>query len=318
VYGGSSAWVLAQEAPVLEYPSVEEVQRVVADEQLRNETLRDKNKFVVYGAVLLGWLEPVDPFHIAGPIHYVGTRGLCMYLLTSSEGHILIHSGMPGSDELVLDSVRTLGFDPSDIRILLTGHAHIDHAGGHAAIAEATGAEVWSLDSEIDLLESGGRNDFFYFDTQNAFYEPAEVDHVLRDGDVIQLGDIALNVRHTPGHTRGSTTFWMDVVEAGRTYRVVFPSGGGANPGYRVHIEPSYPGIADDFRYTYYVLGTLHADILLPLHAEVADVMGRAKRARESGIEAWVDPDGYRNFIRADLEELEALIDTEVAAGTAP
>ena len=65
------------------------------------------------------WYEPTEPFHIAGPIYYVGTRGLSVFLITTSDGDILLGGAMPGTAPLIEASIRKLGFKPEDIRILL-------------------------------------------------------------------------------------------------------------------------------------------------------------------------------------------------------
>jgi metallo-beta-lactamase class B len=138
------------------------------------------------------------------------------------------------------------------------------------------------------------------------------VDRVFRDGDTIKLGDVALTARLTPGHTKGATTFIMNVVEGGKIYTVVFPDGSGVNPGYRVAKDPSYPGIGDDYRRTLYVLETLKPDIWLAPHLETFDFEGKRDRAATEGAKAWVDPEGYRLFVAAQREKFEAEVNTEM------
>ena len=59
----------------------------------------------------------------------------------------------------------------------------------------------------------------------------------------MRLGEVVLVAHHTPGHTRGATTWETTLVDVGRAYKVVWPDGGGFNPGYRIGKEPmSYPG----------------------------------------------------------------------------
>jgi glyoxylase-like metal-dependent hydrolase (beta-lactamase superfamily II) len=72
------------------------------------------------------WIEPFPPFHIAGNLYYVGSKGLANYLITTSRGHILINSDLDANVPLIRASVEKLGFKFSDIKILLIGHAHWD------------------------------------------------------------------------------------------------------------------------------------------------------------------------------------------------
>jgi len=104
------------------------------------------------------------------------------------------------------------------------------------------------LDAEVDILQSGGKTDFNYGNVQEFAFEPVKADRVIRDSDTVRLGDAMLTAIHTPGHTRGATTWTTNITEGGTIYEVVFPDHTGINPGYRVAKDPSYPGIGDDYR----------------------------------------------------------------------
>src|SRR3954464_14068370 len=67
----------------------------------------------------LKWNDPAEPMKVVGPIYFVGTRGLGAFLITTSEGHILLNTGMPGSGPMIEASIRKLGFKPEDVKILL-------------------------------------------------------------------------------------------------------------------------------------------------------------------------------------------------------
>ncbi len=226
----------------------------------------------------LKWDEPAEPVKIVGPIYFVGTKGLGAFLITGADGHVLLYTGMPGSGPLIEESIKKLGFRPEDVKLILTGHAHVDHVGGHAYLKNATGAQVAMLREEVELFESGGALDFQYGEVKEFAFEPAKVDVVLHDQQEIKLGDLSVTVFLTPGHTRGSASYLTKVTDGGKTYTVVFPDGTGINPGYRVGGEnPSYPGIADNYRRTFRVLAALTPDVWLTPHN--ADDGFDAKRA---------------------------------------
>jgi metallo-beta-lactamase class B len=218
----------------------------------------------------------------------------------------LLYTGMPPSGPMIEASIRKLGLNPKDIKLLLTGHAHIDHVGGHGHIQKLSNCRVAMMDAEVELIESGGRTDFHYGSVPEFLFEKVKVDQPLRDGETITLGDIAMTARHTPGHTKGSTTWVMDIVDNGKTYHVVFPDGTSVNPGYRIGKNPSYPGIADDYRRTFQVLASLKPDIWLTSHTEVFDFEGKRARAATEGVEAWVDPKGYATWVAEQLRKFEA------------
>jgi metallo-beta-lactamase class B len=259
----------------------------------------------------LKWHVPAEPVKIAGPLYSVGTRGLGAWLIATREGLIVLNTGMPGSGPLIEASIRKLGMDPEEIEILLTCHAHVDHAGGLAYLQKLSGARVAMMAEEAPLMESGGKLDFRYGGIPAFAFEPVKVGQRLHDGDAIALGGVTLTARRTPGHTKGSTTYVMDVVEGAETYTVVFPDGTSVNPGYRLVKNPSYPGIADDYRRTFQVLDSLAPDIWLAPHPEVFDFEGKRARATTEGVAAWVDPDGYRRFVAATRAKFEAALEAE-------
>ncbi len=103
-----------------------------------------------------GGQQYATPFQIAGNLYYVGANDISAFLLTGPEGHVLIDGGYPGTADMIMASIAELGFDVRDVRILLTTHFHLDHAGGLAAIQEASGAELWVSEGDADGVASGG------------------------------------------------------------------------------------------------------------------------------------------------------------------
>jgi len=281
---------------------------VPTKEQLAN----DNNLFLSLARKALKWEDSEEPVRIVGPLYFVGTKGLGVFLFTTSEGHILMNTGMPSSGQMIVDSIRKLGLRPEDIKLMINGHAHIDHAGAFAFLKQQFGAQLAVMKDDMAAMESGDREDFKY---ANDFVYPAvKVDRVLRDGDTIRMGDVLLTAYHTPGHTRGATTWIANLAVDGRSYLVVFPDGAGFNPGYRLAKNPSYPGIADDYRRTHHMLEMLKPDIWLAQHNEYYDLAGKRQRAQTEGVNAWIDPEGYRRFIAGRKREFEDQVDEELGA----
>jgi len=266
----------------------------------------------------LKWDEPAEPVRIVGPIYSVGTQGLSVFLIRSSDGFIVINTAMPGSGPMTVAAIRKLGFDPKDIKLILTGHAHSDYAGAHAYLQKMFRSRIGVIKEEKDLLESGGKLDFHYSKYREFDFDPVKADWVFKDGDVIKVGDIAITTMLTNGHTRGSTTYVMKVVDNSRTYTVVFPNGLSINPGYRVAKDPSYPGIGDNFRRTLRVLASLKPDVWLAPHTETHDFAGKLARSAREGVNAWVDPEGYKRWLAEQRENFEATVKREISEAAKP
>jgi metallo-beta-lactamase class B len=245
------------------------------------------------------WTTPIAPFRIAGNLYYVGSKDLASYLVVTSKGNILINSGTESSVPLIKNAIEQLGFKYADTKILLISHAHKDHAAGSAQIIKDTGARYMVMDGDISPVETGGKTDFIYSDMR---YPPATVDHVLHDGDKVRLGNALLIAHKTPGHTRGCTTWTMQVKDGARSLNVVIVGGWYVNPGYRLvekSTQPdSYPGIAQDYEHTFEVLKALPCDIFLGAHGAYFGMLGKLDdQASKPGNNVWIDPEGYRSAL---------------------
>ncbi|MGE0174601.1 MAG: subclass B3 metallo-beta-lactamase [Oligoflexales bacterium] len=243
------------------------------------------------------WREPAAPFHIAGPIYYVGTKGLGVFLLKTNAGLILLNGAMPGSTPTLVESIRKLGFDSKDIRLLLTSHAHIDHVGTLADFKRLTGATVAAMDADVALLRSGGKDDYLFAAQPNMHFEGVTADKVLQDGETVTLGDVKMTAHLTPGHTRGCTTWETTINEGGKKYKVVFADGTGINEGTQFTKTESYRGITSDYKHTFAVLASLRPDIFLSYHAEFFDLDRKLARMKAEGFRAWIDLEGFKHQI---------------------
>ena len=243
------------------------------------------------------YLAPFPAHHVVANVYFVGSKGLGIYLVTTPRGHILINAGVEDSVPLIRESVEKLGFRFADIKILLISHAHFDHDAGAADIKRLTGAKYFVMDGDVPVVESGGKNDFFYGNRPGLRYPPATVDRILHDGDTVRLGNTVLIAHLTPGHTKGCTTWTMRVQEKGKTLDVVIVGSPNVNPGYKLAKNSSYPGIASDYEKTFRVLRSLHCDIFLGSHGSYYDMEKKYARLKNGGINPFIDPDGYAQYV---------------------
>ena len=254
------------------------------------------------------WNQPIKPYRVISNIWYVGASGVTSFLITTSKGHILLDSGLPETVPLIKQNIMQLGFKLADIKILLNSHAHYDHAGGLAELKKLTGAKLMATEADAELLARGGKDDFQWGDKY--FYKPVKADRVLRDGDRVELGEVQLTARLTPGHSKGSTTWTMKVDEEGKQYDVVFATSV-STPGYKLVNNDRYTGIADDYRRTFQILKSLPCDVFLGPHAEFFSMKEKmARMGQGTKPNPFIDPDGYREYVvngeRAFEKTLEA------------
>jgi metallo-beta-lactamase class B len=260
------------------------------------------------------WTEPFPPHHVIDNIYYVGSRGLASYLITTSEGHILVNSSLESSVPLIRESVGKLGFRFTDIKILLISHAHWDHCAGSALVKELTGAKYMVMDGDAPEIESGGKGNFHYVNSAPYAYKPTKVDRVLHDGDEVKLGNRVLVAHRTPGHTKGCTTWTLKAREQGKTYNVVIVGSPNVNPGYRLVNNPLYPRIAEDYEITFRVLKSLPCDVFLGAHGNYYGMEAKVARIKAGGPNPFIDPEGYKSYIAEREQTFRSEFERQKAA----
>jgi len=212
------------------------------------------------------WSQPYEPFRIAGNLYYVGTYDLACYLITTSQGNILINTGLAESAPMIRANIEALGFKFSDIKILLNTQAHYDHVAAMAAIKKQTGAKMMIHEGDAQVLADGGKSDFVLVGKENAF-APVTADRLLHDGDTIRLGETTLLALHHPGHTKGSTSFLLTVKDENRSWKVLIANMPTILPKTRLMGMPTYPKVGEDYKYTLEAMKKLQFDLWVASHA---------------------------------------------------
>lgn len=233
----------------------------------------------------LAWNQPFEPFNVIGNIHYVGMQGVSAFLITTSDGHILLDGGFAQSAPQIIANVERLGFDIDDVRYLLNSHAHFDHAAGLARLQRESGAQLVASAADKAALEAGR---FPYGPSESISFPPVRVDRVIADGDTLTLDGVTLTAHITAGHTPGCTSWSMDVTGAdGAPHRAFFHCS--ATVAGQSLIPPAYPDIVEDFRSTFTRVREIEADVLLTNHPGFMDLEERRERQRNGDANAFVD-----------------------------
>lgn len=248
------------------------------------------------------WIQEYRPFRIAGNLYYVGTYDLACYLITTQQGHILINTGLPGSDTMIWRHVEELGFKISDIKILLTNQAHFDHVGGFAALKKITGAQVMIQEMDAPVLADGGNSDYL-MGGHGQIFQPVKADGLLHDRDTVKLGNMRIVVLHHPGHTKGSCSFLFDVKDETRTYRILIANIPTLLDDTKFPGMPTYPYVEKDYAYTLDAMKNLQFDLWFAAHAGQFDLDKKRKPGGGYNPEAFSDRAGYDKAIRECYED---------------
>jgi len=251
---------------------------------------------LVAGATARGqsdWRQPFDPTRIVGNVYYVGTHGLSSFLIVTPAGGIVIDSGEAESVPFIRANIEKLGVHLANVKILLTGHAHFDHVGGHADLQRLTGAQVMVMEADREALQSGVDRSAL----GAKGWKPVAVDRVLKDRETVSLGGVTLTAHLTPGHTQGCTTWTMEAAQDGRKYQVAFVCSVTVNGGVHLIGNTRVPAIAEHYAQAFRVLHGLRPDVFVAQHGEVFGLEAKAARAAGARVNPFVDPDGYRSFV---------------------
>ncbi len=263
--------------------------------------------FGAHAQIQPSWIRPVDPVRVVGNIYYVGTEDLGSYLIAGKKGLILLDVPLEQNAALVLRNVETLGFDPMATRILIASHAHLDHIGGFAAVKEKTGAKVYLSRADAELAARGGIGDPNFGDTVP--FPPVVADTIVKDGDVVRVGESAMTAVLTPGHTKGCTTWRTTVEENGKPLDVVFLCSVTA-PGYTLVKNEKYPEIFDDYRRSFEKLRRIEPDVFLANHGVFFDLTEKLAKKKEGGS---ANPFIVRGEFSAYLDKAWKSLETEEA-----
>jgi metallo-beta-lactamase class B len=126
------------------------------------------------------------------------------YLLDTDEGLYLIDCGTPEGYETCLKNIRTLGYEPQDIVAIFGTHGHYDHLGAAALFKRDFGVALYLHPDDQEQVESGDLMKTTAGLLYGTTFIPCKVDRLLHDSESFNLGNMQLEILHTPGHTNGS------------------------------------------------------------------------------------------------------------------
>ncbi|SFJ27229.1 BJP family subclass B3 metallo-beta-lactamase [Bradyrhizobium sp. cf659] len=257
------------------------------------------------------WTAPFEPFQLIDNIYYVGTDGIAVYVVKTSQGLILMDTAMPQSTGMIKDNIAKLGFKVADIKIILNTHAHLDHTGGFAEIKKETGAQLIAGERDKPLLEGG----YYPGDEKNEdlTFPAVKVDRAVKEGDKVTLGDTTLTAHATPGHSPGCTS-WEMTVKDGRESREVLFFCSGTVALNRLVGQPTYPGIVDDYRATFAKAKAMKIDVLLGPHPEVYGMQAKRAEMKEGAPNPFVKPGEIVTYATGLSEDFDKQLAKQTAA----
>jgi metallo-beta-lactamase class B len=230
-----------------------------------------------FAAVCKDWDDydkPAPAVRVFANTYYVGTCGITSILITGTAGDILVDAGTENGADLVARNIRNLGFRLSDVRILLHSHEHFDHVGGMGRLQQLTGAQLYASSTAAKAFATGTAT---ADDPQAGINKPfptARVDHVIRDGEIVRLGNLWLTAVATPGHTPGAMSWHWVSCNGGVCRSIVYADSLSpvSRDDYRFSDHPDY---LNAYRASIARIAALDCDILLTPHPSASAMIAR-------------------------------------------
>ncbi len=157
----------------------------------------------------------VKPIKLFDNLYFVGTTAVGSFIVDTGEGLVMMDAGCGDTDvKMMVDDMKKLGIDPSDIILIFISHEHFDHYGGVQYLKKnicpnalvAMSLTGWNLLQTVPM-------EWNYIGTR-----PQSVDIFLFDGEKIKIGNIMFQVIATPGHSPGCLSFIFPIKDNGETH----------------------------------------------------------------------------------------------------
>src|SRR6202790_4210252 len=159
----------------------------------------------------------IEPAKVFDNLYFVGSKIHNSWALTSTEGIILLDTLWTyNSEEEIVGGLKKLGLDPARVKYVIITHAHPDHVGGAKLMQERYASRIVMGGPDWDSIER----------SVNGY--PAgkpKRDIVADDGQKITLGDTAVTLIATPGHTPGTLSMIFTVKDNGKPLSVAYSGG---------------------------------------------------------------------------------------------
>jgi metallo-beta-lactamase class B len=267
------------------------------------------------------WNGPREPFKIFGNTYFVGTSGLSALLIVTDQGLILIDGALSQSVPIIDANIRTLGFNTTDIKYILTSHAHYDHSGGLHALQRFTRATVLASASSARAFALGYPvpEDPQYEGPQKDGFPRVENVKVVAHNEATTFGGTTVTPHYMPGHTPGATSWTWQACEGIRCLNMVYGDSLTpiSNSMFRFTGGNTQPNIVESFRTSIRRMAALPCDVLVTTHPQSsnfdAKLKGRVDKKLAPGDlgDPFVAPGECKALAERSMKQLDERVATE-------
>lgn len=250
----------------------------------------------------------IEPFKIADELYYVGDKKVCIHLIDTGDGLILLDSGYFGAAHLLIDSIWRAGFDPANVRWIIHSHGHHDHYGASEEFRKMYGTKL--AISRVDAESLRQKPHRASFNCNIPLAKTPEFDYEIEDGEIFKLGNIKIRCVLTPGHTDGVMSFFFDVTYNGNKYLAGMLGGAGVNALKLPHVyfnereeDPSHQMLRSIEK-----IWDEPVVVHLGNHPANNNTLQKREQQLKEGSNPFVAPDSWHNFLETLKNRVEEII----------
>lgn len=236
----------------------------------------------------------MPPHRVIGNVYFVGTYQASSHVIDTGDGLIMIDTGYAKTFYLVLDSLYKLGYKPTDVKYIVNTHWHLDHAEASGLMQDLSGANnLIGKEDAHRVIEKG-------------YFTP---DILISDGDTLTLGNTTIRFLETPGHTKGTISYFLDVEHNGRVYKCGSFGGAGVNTMAAGKLD--YPEGREGYRASLERLRGETVDVMLGNHTWNNNGYMNAKEVVAGNEDAYIIPGLWHSFLDSCEKRLDGVIEKE-------
>jgi len=254
----------------------------------------------------------IKAFNMFGNLYFVGSSKVCVHIIKTEKGLVMIDTGYPDMYEQILDSMAELGLDPKDICAIFHSHGHIDHFGATERFKALSGAKTYVSRIDNDILN--GTYDLSWAKELGLERMPFfNCDILIDDGDEFVFGKTKIRALLTPGHTQGTLSYFVNIEDGDESIIAGMHGGVGMNSLSRKFLtDYNLPlSLRDDFRAGLKRLRNEHVDLHMGNHAGHNDTFSKCEKVLAG--ESIVNPDDWSEFLDRTEKRLDDLLEKEKA-----
>lgn len=254
----------------------------------------------------------VHPFRLCGNIWYVGDSWVCVHLIDTGNGLLLIDAGNFGATHMLVQAIWEAGFNPADVKWIILSHGHLDHIGGVEFFQKMFGTKIYLGAPDAKMFRERPQLSFVQ-DTHNICDHLFTPDVEIQDDQILEFGGLPIHFYLTPGHTEGVISCFFETEEKGQKLKVGYFGGFGFNTMNKEQLtemgDPQYR-TREIFLESLAKVRNQPVDVFLGNHCINNDTIGRRKIQQEhpEGPNPFIDSTLWGSYLDAKRDQMLAFM----------